>query len=461
MERGIVNEIFAFEDAAASGGLGACVFAGIGLFSGEGRRSGICGKTVTGEVTVKQTVEDTLQSHRGLKVMQENLDVVRHELRRAKAGWGPERRRPWGVTGASRLSNTTTRPLNADKDMYGANSISLTLTQPLWDGFATRSRVRTGEATVDSMTYRVLDNATSFALDAIIAHVDLLRRREILQLAKDNVRQHVEILDSQKERVELGAGSSADVTQTKGRLARAQSTLTDAEASLREGEASYIRLTGKPVPASLAEVYVPEPMYTGYDAVMEVADKNNPKLKAYMSDIKAARGEKELAESAYHPKINFEVGPSYSDRSGPGSQWTSGVDAGLVMRWNLFNSGADKAGTEAAESRTRMATETLYNFHDELALEIENTWTRYLAAKEQKKYYEEAIGYNTATRDAYLEQFKLGERSLLDVLDAESELFNSSTQYTTANGNVVVGAYRLYALTGMLLPELGIKEDPL
>ena len=286
---------------------------------------------------------------------------------------------------------------------------------------------------------------------------EALWRKVTAALAK----QHVEILDSQKERVELGAGSSADVTQTKGRLARAQSTLTDAEASLREGEASYIRLTGKPVPASLAEVYVPEPMYTGYDAVMEVADKNNPKLKAYMSDIKAARGEKELAESAYHPKINFEVGPTYSDRSGPGSQWTSGVDAGLVMRWNLFNSGADKAGTEAAESRTRMATETLYNFHDELALEIENTWTRYLAAKEQKKYYEEAIGYNTATRDAYLEQFKLGERSLLDVLDAESELFNSSTQYTTANGNVVVGAYRLYALTGMLLPELGIKEDPL
>lgn len=81
------------------------------------------------------------------------------------------------------------------------------------------------------------------------------------------------------------------------------------------------------------------------------------------------------------------------------------------MRWNLFNSGADKAGTEAAESRTRMATETLYNFHDELALEIENTWTRYLAAKEQKKYYEEAIGYNTATRDAYLEQFKLAKEA--------------------------------------------------
>ncbi len=108
-----------------------------------------------------------------------------------------------------------------------------------------------------------------------------------------------------------------------------------------------------------------------------------------------------------------------------------------------------------------MSTETMYNFVDELALEIENTWTRYLAAKDQRKYYEEAMSYNTATRDAYLAQFELGERSLLDVLDSENELFNSSTQYATANGNVVVGAYRLYALTGMLLPELGIKEDPL
>lgn len=58
-------------------------------------------------------------------------------------------------------------------------------------------------------------------------------------------------------------------------------------------------------------------MYTGYDAVMEVADKNNPKLKAYMSDIKAARGEKELAESAYHPKINLKSAPPTPTAAAP------------------------------------------------------------------------------------------------------------------------------------------------
>lgn len=188
------------------------------------------------------------------------------------------------------------------------------------------------------------------------------------------------------------------------------------------------------MPASLAEVYVPEPMYTGYDAVMEVADKNNPKLKAYMSDIKAARGEKELAESAYHPKtILKSAPPTRPQRPRQPVDFRHGRRACHALE-PVQQRGGPRPEPKPPESRTRMATETLYNFHDELALEIENTWTRYLAAKEQKKYYEEAIGYNTATRDAYLEQFKLGERSLLDVLDAESELFNSSTQYTTANG---------------------------
>mgnify|MGYP000010686196 CR=1 FL=1 len=91
-----------------------------------------------------------------------------------------------------------------------------------------------------------------------------------------------------------------------------------------------------------------------------------------------------------------------------------------TMRWNLFNSGADKAETEAAESRVRQARQTAYNFFDDLNLEIADTWTRYMAAIDQRKYYQEAVVYNTQTRDAYLAQFNLGQRSLLDVLDART-----------------------------------------
>lgn len=79
------------------------------------------------------------------------------------------------------------------------------------------------------------------------------------------------------------------------------------------------------------------------------------------------------------------------------------------------------------------------------------------AAKEQLAFYKEAVDYNISTRDAYQEQFILGQSSLLDVLDAENELFNSSSQAATAHGNALIAAYRLKALTGELIPSFGIR----
>lgn len=410
-------------------------------------------------VSVKDTVEATLGYNRGLKVIQENLDVTRHELRRAKAGYGPSVDMV-GRVGANELSTSTTRSYGTNEGMYGTSSVGLTLTQPLWNGFATRSRVATAQATVDSMSFRVFDNATTFALDGVIAHVDLLRRREILRLAEANVARHREILASQKDRIGAGVSSTADVTQTEGRLSRALATLSDAQASLREGEASYVRLTGKPVPGDITDVDAPA-AFAELDDALEASHSTNPKLKAYLADVQARRGDKGLAESTYHPQINLEAGPSYSDRAGRGSQWEKEMSVGLAMRWNLFNSGADDAEVKAAEARIRQARETAADFVDELDKEIADTWTRWLSAKEQETYYRNAVVYNMETRDAYMEQFVLGQRSLLDVLDAESELFNSSTQLETVRGNIIVGGYRLHALAGDLLPILKVNTEKL
>ncbi|MEG2139825.1 MAG: TolC family outer membrane protein [Bilophila sp.] len=411
-------------------------------------------------VTIQDSINATLKHHRGLKTIQENREVVVHELRRAEAGWGP-RLDFAGRAGSSRLSDTTTRAANADSDMHRASNLGLTLVQPLWDGYATRSRVRAAESTVDSVTDRVFDNATTLALDAIIAHIDLLRRREIFTLATKNVDRHREILESSKDREAMGADTMADVSQTRGRLSRALSTLAEARASLREGEDSYRRITGTPVPAQLDPIVLPDPLYDGPETIFAIAKKSNPKVNAYLNDVRAAVGNKELAESAYQPTINLEAGPNYSDRGGPGNQWTSSFDVMGTVRWNLFNSGADAAETKAALARVRQSRQFLYDFIDSLKLEVEDTWTGYISATEQYGHYTDAIGFNTQTRDSYLEQFMIGQRSLLDVLDAESELFNSSTQAATARGNILVGGYRMYALAGVLLQELHIDTKNL
>ncbi len=219
-------------------------------------------------VTLTDTINATLKYSRALKTIQENRDVIVHELRAAQAGWGP-RVEANGRYGASQLSNTTTRPLNADTGFYAASNIGVTLIQPLWDGFATRSRVRKAEATLDSMTNRVFDNATTLSLDGIIAHIDILRRREILRLTELYVERHREILANAQEREQFGADTMADVTQTQARLSRAMSTLAEAKASMRLGDEAYRRVTGLLTPENLAPVDLPAHTYEGPDPVVE------------------------------------------------------------------------------------------------------------------------------------------------------------------------------------------------
>ena len=98
---------------------------------------------------------------------------------------------------------------------------------------------------------------------------------------------------------------------------------------------------------------------------------------------------------------------------------------------------------------------------DDLKLNVEESWTEFLSAQKQLEFYREAIEYNKMTRTAYEEQFIMGQRSLLDVLDAENELFNSSTQAATALGNTLIAAYRMKALAGDLLPTFNISPERL
>ena len=405
---------------------------------------------------VKQSVEAVLRNHNSLKAIQENRSAVRHEIDRARAGYGPR----VDVTargGVGRLNDSTTRSYGYD-EVLPFSSASLLITQPVWDGLATRGRVREAEASYRSLDHRVLDNANTLALDALIAHVDVLRRQEICKFAQNNVARHEDILAKAQERESEGVDTMADVSQAQSRLARARSTLADARSSLRIGEETYVRLTGLPA-INLAEVPMPAKMFKNPKDVLEAAQKRNPKIAAYEEDVNAAKAVKEQARAAYSPSLNIEAGPSYSDRDGRHEMWTTDVGVSAVVRWNLFNSGADVAENKAAAARIRQSRQQLYDYMDDLRLSVEESWAQYVSAQEQLRFYREAIGFNKTTRTAYEEQFFMGTRSLLDVLDAENELFNSSIQAATAWGNTLIAAYRMKALTSDLLPELGVDTS--
>lgn len=367
----------------------------------------------TAHITANDTVYGVLHNHRSLMSIKENRAVLEHELNKARAGFGP-RVDVTGEIGVGVLSDTTSRGLNLDDQWLSVGSVSAKLVQPIWDGFATRSRVRAAQAT---------------------------------------------LLAQARDRASMGADTQADVTQAESRLQRAHSALAEAEDALRVAYATYSRLTGIYTVGKLDAVPMPAEMPDTAAAFIQMAEKHNPKLAAYLQDIRAAKGEKELAQSAMYPTFQLEAGPEYSDRGGDRDRWVYSFDVLATVRWNVFNSGADVEGIRAASAREREARQNLYDYMDTLRLDMESTWSNYLAAKEQCKFYTKAVENNTYTRQAYHDQFLLGTRSLLDVLDSENELYNSASQAETARGNILVGAYRMCALAGDLLPRMGVPAE--
>ena len=406
-------------------------------------------------IKVEDTVYGVMRIHRTLRGIQENRSVLEHELDRARAGFGP-RVDVEAATGWGMLSDSTTRAYDLDDQYWGQVRLSAKLVQPIWDGFATRSRVRAAQATLDSVKHRVFDNATSLSLDGIIAHINLLRCRHLLQLAQDNVEIHKKILAQSEDRASVGADTKADESQAQSRYQRAMSTLEEYKDNLRVAEDTFTRLTGLPASAPLEPVSMPPVIYKDTKTLFDDALKSNPKLEAYMKDIRVQTANRELSRAAFFPTINFEAGPSYTDRAGGTDRWTYSFDVLFTLRWNIFNSGADVAEYKAGSARIRQARQVYYNFIDDLKLDIDTTWSNYISAQEQYKHYAQAMEYNKFTLNAYNEQFLIGQRTLLDVLDSENELFNSSSQAETAKSNVLIGAWRMLALSGEMLPKMNI-----
>ena len=417
------------------------------------------------EGSLRDTVFATLHYSPDIKAFQEYRQAAIHDVSRARSGWLPrlDARGGWGV---EQWSNETTRRMGApgssghqnDYDFYERADGSLVLQQTIWDGLATYNRYQIGVTRLTSASNRLLDNTEATVLDAILAHLEVYRQRRLVALSELNVQNHQAILGSQEERQRMGASSLADVTQTRGRLARAQASLAETRSALEQAVAQFKRYTGK-FPGELEAPYMPDTPYPSMEAVLSDSQTQNPKIKAMQSDVETARAQIGLDQSAFHPNIYLEIGPTYNWQVQGSQTYEWGTGIMLRASWNLFNGFYDYYNVKGNAARMRQTREQLNSQADALAQETASTWSSLISAQEQAKFFGFAVDNNTHTRDAYLQQFNVGQRSLLDVLDSENELYSSSIQLVTARLNEVAAHYRLKALGGDLLSSLGFDRN--
>ncbi|HEY9536789.1 MAG TPA: TolC family outer membrane protein [Kiloniellaceae bacterium] len=408
-------------------------------------------------MTLQEAVQQAIATNPDIGIVASNREAVDQELRQARGLYLPQIDVAAGV-GLGTFNDSTSRSSGGDTAETVRRESSITLQQRLFDGFEAGATVEREMARVESAANRVMENSEVLALDAIGSYLEVLRQRDLVRLAEDNVAYHSQVLDAQRARLEGGGGSEADVDQTEGRASRAQNTLIETLQDLRISEAIFARIIGSFPGNDLSYPEFPASALPGdLDGAVQLAVRNNLTTKIFEADVRTAEAEVELSEAPMYPAITLEAQSEYNDGTSALDTYEFNNQLMVRVRWNLFRGGIDRAARQEALFRLTESKNRRYRSVLEAQQEMRRSWFELEAARDSIEALEDARDFNRSTLGAYEQQFEVAQRTLLDVLDAENELFTSEGQLITAQTNEQLASYRILAVSGMLMETLGVS----
>lgn len=404
--------------------------------------------------SLKDSVEAALAYNPDLKAVQEGYQISGLAVDKAKAGRLPSASVSAGG-GFTQRSDTLTKAFEQEDDWQDTGEYALRLVQPLWHGGAIVNDIRLRELLFSSADYNLASEGINMAYTAISAHIEVLRRKQLLELARINVSEHDKILRIMRQRYDSKVATIGELSQVQNRHARAKATEMAYRAAYNNALSHYLRVTGKHA-QNLMQAELPDNLYTSIQFARGACLKGNLRLKAAMDNLFATEKEKAIAQSAFWPKLDFELGHYWSDRAGDANESVHGMGAMLRINWEFFSGGRDMAGVSMSEARIRQGKQAFYALMDSLNEDVESSYYMYESAMIQEREYFRAKEASLRTKEDYNRQFLSAKRSIVDVLDAENDLFYASSQQALSYYDKVQASYRLLALSGELLDEMGI-----
>jgi adhesin transport system outer membrane protein len=404
-------------------------------------------------VDLKSVTQSTIETNPDVQVRWNTFKAARNEVDGARGGWRP-RVDLNARAGPNRLDEPGAKNVH-----YTQAGASLTLVQMLFDGFATSSDVSRLSYTAMTRYYEFLDASESTALETVRAYVDVLRYREMVRLAQLNYNRHNDLFKLIRERAQSGAGRRVDLDQATGRLALAESNLITEQSNLNDVTARYQRITKVLPPAVLTE---PAPLDVGLPtsaaAALDQAYKSHPAYFAAVENIRAAEAAARRAQSGYAPRVDLRANADRYRFNGLGQGPTTGASLEVVMTMNLYKGGSDAAAIRQQADLISAAQD----LRDKSCLDIRQTmliaYNDVLRLGDQLTYLDRHRQSISTARDAYRQQFDIGQRSLLDLLDTENEHFQAQRAYVDGKFNRYLAQARVFAGEGQLLKALNVAR---
>ena len=402
-------------------------------------------------LTLEESIAAALKTSPSIGQAIENRRATEWELRQARGLFLP-RVDVEASTGARELDSPARRAAGLVGSTLYPQEVGAVIQQQIIN-LNSRSEIEYQASRVDGASLRVLERSENIALQVALAYHEILLKQTVIRLSRENIGFHDMLLGDIRQGTSGGTLTIADQRQGEERALAARSRLVEANEELEAAQIKFIRLVGVQ-PGMTAPVRSLAGSVPGNieQAVQTVAQRN-PTIRLADADIDSAQSLVSKARSDFFPTLGLELRARTGHDIDGISDKTNDAQALVVFRWQLYNGVRD---ANIQEQISRVGEEWMRFYETERAIE-EELRTAYSRRSEQMNLLGFLEPQLTANRDvvqAYRDQFTVGRRSLLDLLNAQNTYYSVQVLAETARSAVSFAEYRIVSADGRLLATL-------
>ncbi|WP_150288155.1 TolC family outer membrane protein [Rhabdaerophilum calidifontis] len=404
--------------------------------------------------TLENAIRRAVATNPAVREASANRRATDFELRQAQGGLlpqvrlqadiGPERRRQFDSNLASERS----------ADFANGRQANVVVRQLLFDGFQTINETWRQAARVDAAAWRVKERSELVALDAVQAYTDILRLQDMIAQANRNIAVHRQLLSDVQARFAGGRAGRGDLDQVQERVLAAEAARAELQQRLGEAVALF-RKTVDREPAHLAWPARPKGLPASRQAALNLAVQQNATLRAAGSDVSAAEAQRDAARGTNLPTVALEGRAAYGKNTQNYTGRYDDYSAKLSASWLLYSGGTDTARQNELTERLGEQQMRLSLLQRQAIESIDRAWTTRAALNDRIRALSGQVGAAERVVSAYRSEYQLGQRTLLDLLNAEQTRYNAAVGLINARGLAIFADYQLLAASGTLLAAVG------
>jgi len=342
-------------------------------------------------------------------------------------------------------------------ETHGANaprSASVTATQNLFNGNQTANRTRAAESQVSGAREALRVMEQSVLLQAATVYMDYLRDSATLEVQRSNVRVLEQTLKQTRDRFNVGEVTRTDVAQSEAQLAAGKTQALTAESNLTTTRANFRRIIGNEptnlAPGSPVDRYLPGSLASA----VSLSLVENPNVTAGMYGIDVNYLQVKINEGALLPTINFQVAATQSYEQTMTVFRSFGASAVASINAPIYQGGAEYALIRQSKENLAQQRLNLETTRDQTRATVVQTWGQLEAGKAQVQSAQAQVTASEIALNGVREEAKAGQRTTLDVLNAQQALVNARVALVTAQHDRVVASYSVLSAVGRLAPQV-------